>query len=128
MTRSSLARLESIRLQLAVAADSGWDVHHMDVKSGFLNGELEEDVYVQQPAGFTAKGKEHLVLRLDKALYCLKKAPRAWNTKLDACLVKLDFTRCESEHGMYARGATPATSSSSSWRCRACSRCPTSGC
>ena len=48
------------------------------------------------------------MLRLSKALYGLKQAPRAWNTKLDACLVKLGFARCESEHGMYARGATPS--------------------
>jgi len=47
------------------------------------------------------------VLRLAKALYGLKQAPRAWNTKLDACLIKLDFKQCESEHGMYAQGATP---------------------
>ena len=103
-----VARLESVRLLLAVAASAGWDVHHMDVKSAFLNGELEEEVYVQQPLGFAAAGKEHLVLRLDKALYGLKQAPRAWNTKLDACLVKLGFARCESEHDMYAQGATPS--------------------
>ena len=57
-----VARLESVRLLLALAACSGWDVHHMDVKSAFLNGELEEEVYVQQPPGFAAAGKEHLVL------------------------------------------------------------------
>lgn len=79
----------------------------MDVKPAFLNGELEEEVYVHQPPSFAAVGKQHLVLRLDKALYGLKQAPRAWNTKLDACLVKLSFTQCESDHGMYARGATP---------------------
>ena len=103
-----VARLESVRLLLAAAASAGWGVHHMDVKSAFLNGELEEEVYVQQPSGFAAKGKEHMVLRLDKALYGLKQAPRAWNTKLDSCLVRLGFARCESEHGMYARGATPS--------------------
>ena len=57
-----VARLESVRLLLALAASHGWDVHHMDVKSAFLNGVLEEEVYVQQPSGFAAKGKEHLVL------------------------------------------------------------------
>jgi hypothetical protein len=88
-----VARLESVRLLLALAASAGWDVHHMDVKSTFLNGELEEEVYVQQPPGFAATGKEHLVLRLAKALYGLKQAPRAWNTKLDACLVKLGFAQ-----------------------------------
>ena len=57
-----MARLESVRLLLALAASAGWDVHHMDFKSAFLNGELEEEVYVQQPIGFAAVGKEHLVL------------------------------------------------------------------
>src|SRR5664279_1306092 len=77
----------------------------MYIKSAFLNGMLEEEVYVQQPPGFAAAGKEHLVLRLEKALYGLKQASRAWNTKLDACLVRLGFSKCESEAGMYARGA-----------------------
>jgi hypothetical protein len=72
-----VARLESVRLLLALAAGSGWGVHHMDVKSAFLNGELQEEVYAAQPPGFAVKGQEHLVLRLDKALYGLKQAPRA---------------------------------------------------
>src|SRR5664279_1609719 len=67
-----VARLESIRLLLALAVGAGWPVHHMDVKSAFLNGVLEEEVYVQQPPGFAANGREHLVLRLEKALYGLK--------------------------------------------------------
>jgi hypothetical protein len=58
---------------------------------------------VQQPSGFAAAGKGYLVLRLYKALCGLKQAPRTWNTKLDACLVKLGFAQCKSEHGMYAR-------------------------
>jgi hypothetical protein len=66
---------------------------------------LEEEVYVQQPPGFATTGKEHLVLRLDKALYNLKKVPRAGNTKLDSYLVKLDVAQCKSEHNMYERGA-----------------------
>jgi hypothetical protein len=56
---------------------------------------LEEEVYVQQPPGFATTGKEHLVLRLDKALYNLKKVPRAGNTKLDSYLVKLDVAQCK---------------------------------
>jgi len=61
---------------LAVAAQEGWLVHHMDVKSAFLNGELEEEVYVQQPPGFIAAGHEEKVLKLNKALYGLRQAPR----------------------------------------------------
>ena len=73
----------------------------MDVKSAFLNGELEEEVYVKQPDGYIKKGREHLVMRLKKALYGLKQALRAWYTKLDKCLRSLDFTRSSQEHAVY---------------------------
>jgi 6-phosphofructokinase len=69
---ATVARLESVRLLLAVAAHEGWEVHHMDVKSAFLNGELQEEVYVAHLAGFMVSGMEHKVLRLKKALYGLR--------------------------------------------------------
>jgi len=99
-----VARLDSVRALLAVAAHEGWKVHHLDVKSAFLNGELAEEVYVAQPPGFSIPGREHQVLRLHKALYGLRQAPRAWNSKLDSTLVALGFTRCSEEHGVYVRG------------------------
>src|SRR6185312_2692389 len=74
-----VARIESVRLLLALAAQEGWPVHHMDVKSAYLNGELQEEVYVRQPPGFVVEGQEDKVLRLDRALYGLRQAPRAWN-------------------------------------------------
>jgi len=77
-----VARMESVRLLLALAAVRSWKVHHLDVKSAFLNGELAEEVYVQQPPGFVIAGEEHKVLCLRKALYGLRQAPRAWNIKL----------------------------------------------
>ena len=69
--------MESVRLLLALAAAKDWRVHHFDVKSAFLNGELAKMVFVRQPLGFTTKGEEHRVLRLRKALYGLRQAPRA---------------------------------------------------
>ena len=66
-----MARMESVRL-LALAAQEGWHVHHMDVKSAFLNGDLKEEVYVHQPPGFAIPCKEGKVLRLRKALYGLR--------------------------------------------------------
>jgi hypothetical protein len=63
-----VTRLDSVRLLIAIAAHSGWEVHHLDVKSAFLNGELEEEVYVTQPPGFERAGEEDKVLRLSKAL------------------------------------------------------------
>jgi hypothetical protein len=99
-----VARLDTVRLILAMAANRGWQVHHLDVKLAFLRGELEEEVYVKQPEGYEVKGKENHVLRLSKALYGLRRAPRAWNLRLDRCLKKLKFKRCASEQAVYIRG------------------------
>jgi hypothetical protein len=72
-----VARLEAVRLLLALVANQGWEVHHMDVKSAFLNGNLMEEVYVSQPLGFVMTGREDKVLKLRNALYGLHQAPRA---------------------------------------------------
>lgn len=61
----------------------GWNLHQLDVKPAFLNGELEEEVYVDQPPGFVKKGSEYRVFKLKKALYGLKHVPRAWNKKIN---------------------------------------------
>jgi hypothetical protein len=79
-------------------------VHHMDVKTTFLNGDLQEEVFIEQPPGFSRPGQEHKVLRLHKALYGLHQAPRAWNQKLHEKLGLLGFIRSESEHAIYCRG------------------------
>jgi len=99
-----VARLDTVRFMLALAANLGWKVHHLDVKSAFLHEELEEEVYVSQPEDYVVKGKEQSVFRLSKALYGLKQAPRAWNVKLDKSLKKLGFSRCLSEQAVYTRG------------------------
>jgi len=64
-----IARMESVRVLLALAAQEGWRVHHMDVKSAFRNGDLKEEVCIRQPPGFVIIGKENKVVRLRKALY-----------------------------------------------------------
>ncbi|KAK3137468.1 hypothetical protein QOZ80_5BG0452680 [Eleusine coracana subsp. coracana] len=99
-----VARMESVRLLLALAAQEGWCVHHMDVKSAFLNGDLKEEVYVHQPPGFVIPGKEDKVLRLRKALYGLRQAPRAWNAKLDSTLKGMGFEQSPHEAAIYRRG------------------------
>jgi hypothetical protein len=98
-----VARLDTVRLLVALATHSGWEIHHMDVKSAFLNGELQEEVFVQQPEGYVKKGSEHKVLKLKKALYGLRQAPRAWNSKLDVTLRALDFLKSSSEPAIYIR-------------------------
>jgi hypothetical protein len=99
-----VARLEAVRLLLAMAAHEGWAVHHMDVKTAFLNGDLQEEVFVQQAPGFAQPGEEHKVYKLHKALYGLHQAPRAWNEKLDEKMCVLGFEKCPSEHAIYCRG------------------------
>jgi hypothetical protein len=76
----------------------------MDVKSAFLNDDLQEEVYVHQPSGFAIPGKEGKVLRLRKALYVLRQAPRAWNAKLDSTLKRMGFKQSLHEAAVYRRG------------------------
>jgi len=99
-----VARIETVRVMLALAAQGGREVHHMDVKSAFLNGDLSESVYVQQSPGFVV-GNGDKVLKLKKALYGLKQAPQAWNAKLDCELVGLGFVRSKLDHVVYRRNS-----------------------
>ncbi|KAG7533591.1 Reverse transcriptase RNA-dependent DNA polymerase [Arabidopsis thaliana x Arabidopsis arenosa] len=98
-----VARIETIRLIIAIAASNGWEVHHLDVKTAFLHGELKEEVYVCQPEGYIAKGAENKVYKLHKALYGLKQAPRAWNNKLNQILTELKFEKCSKEPSLYQK-------------------------
>ncbi|XP_027905827.1 uncharacterized protein LOC114165383 [Vigna unguiculata] len=77
-TFAPVARLDTIRTLIALAAQKGWSIYQLDFKSAFLNGVLEEEIYIEQPPGFVVKGQEAKVLRLKKALYGLKQVPRAW--------------------------------------------------
>ncbi|KAG7553438.1 GAG-pre-integrase domain [Arabidopsis thaliana x Arabidopsis arenosa] len=98
-----VARIETIRFILALAASNGWEVHHLDVKTAFLHGELKEVVFVGQPEGFEIKGSETKVYKLHKALYGLKQAPRAWNNKLNSILKELKFVKCSKEPSLYRK-------------------------
>ena len=99
-----IERMESVRLLIALAVQESWKIHHMGVKSAFLNGELEGDVYVNQPPGFIKEGEEHKVLKSHKILYGLWQGPREWNIKLDRTLISLGFEKAPLEHAMYKRG------------------------
>ena len=96
-----VARMETIRVLLALAAVFGCKVHHLDVKSAFLNGEISEDIYVKQREVYEILGKEHHVYKLRKALYSLKQAPRAWYSKLDKSLLELGLIRSNHEPAVY---------------------------
>nr|GEV28658.1 ribonuclease H-like domain, reverse transcriptase, RNA-dependent DNA polymerase [Tanacetum cinerariifolium] len=86
-----------------------WEVHHLDVKSAFLHGDLKEEVYVTQPEGFVKRQDNGKVYRLIKALYGLRQAPRAWNIKLDNTLKSLDFKKCALEQAIYTKTSKDST-------------------
>jgi hypothetical protein len=90
-TFASVARLEAIRILLAFSVAKGFKLHQMDVKSSFLNGVLEEEVYVRQPSGFESEKYPHRMYKLRKALYGLKQTPRAWYGMLRGFMFERGF-------------------------------------
>ena len=86
---------------LSLAASRGLLVHQMDVKTPFLNGELEEEIYMEQPDGFIAQGQEGKVYRLIKSLYGLKQAPKQWHENFDKTLTSAGFTVNEADTCVY---------------------------
>ena len=76
-TFSPVIRFESLQLLLVLAILENWEIHQMDIKSVFLHGNLDEEIYMKQPQGFVIAGSEHLVCQLQKALYGLKQASQA---------------------------------------------------
>ncbi|KAJ7978961.1 Retrovirus-related Pol polyprotein from transposon TNT 1-94 [Quillaja saponaria] len=98
-----VARLETIRLLISFAAHKHWKIYQLDVKSAFLHGFLEEEVYVDQPKGYVIEGQEDKVLKLKKVLYGLKQAPRAWNNRIDKYFQENGFIRCPHEYALYVK-------------------------
>ena len=91
---SPVVKHTSIRLLLSIAAQYDMEIEQMDVKTAFLHGDLEEDIYMSQPEGFVETGKENLVCRLRKSLYGLKQSPRQWYKRFDTYMLKIGYTRC----------------------------------
>eukprot|EP00253_Pinus_taeda_P032559 PITA_32559 len=100
-TFAPVARYTLIRSIISIAAEMGWKIHQMDVKTAFLNGFIQEEVYIEQPQGFEVHGKESHVCRLKKALYGLKQAPRAWYSRIDTYLQGMGFTKSEADPNLY---------------------------
>lgn len=89
------------RLVLALAALEDWEIHQWDVKSAFPNADIREEIYVKQPTGFEAKGREQLVCRLYKALYGLKQSAREWEITLREALSALDLRPTQIDQSVY---------------------------
>jgi hypothetical protein len=102
-TFSPVSRMEAIRLLLAYACSKNIKVYQMDVKSAFLNGELEEEVYIEQPEGFQLSENADYVCKLKKSLYGLKQTPRAWYSRLDKYLQQEGFRKGSADNNLYIK-------------------------
>ena len=90
---------------LALAVELDLHIDHMDVSTAFLNGDLKETVYMEQPENFIVRGKEEKVCLLKRSVYGLKQSSRAWNEKLNNVLIAMNFKRLNSEPCLYQRNA-----------------------
>jgi hypothetical protein len=100
---SPVAKLTSIRFILSIFVSFDLEVEQMDVKTTFLHGDLEEEIYMKQPEGFVVKGKKELICKLKKSLYGLKQSPRMWYQNFDTYILGLRFVRSRVDHCVYSK-------------------------
>ena len=102
-TYSPVSRITSIRTLIAIASLNNMEIHQMDVKTAFLNGELDEEIYMEQPEGFVVQGQENKVCKLVKSLYGLKQAPKQWHEKFDHTMLSHRFKINECDKCVYIK-------------------------
>ena len=100
---SPVAQFSTISTLLAFAVERKMQIHQMDVVSAFLNGELREEIYMQQPPGYIQSGKEELVCKLKKSIYGLKQSPRCWNERFCEHLKSLGFKESGADPCVFIR-------------------------
>ena len=101
-TFAPVAKLNTIRVLLSVAANLDWSLHQLDIKNAFLNGELKEEVYMTLPPGFE-KGRCDKVCKLKKSLYGLKQSPRVWFDRFSKVLKSEGYKQALSDHTMFVK-------------------------
>src|SRR3954465_2694531 len=102
-TFSPVSSKDSFIIVMALVAHYDLELHQMDVKTAFLNGDLNEDVYMTQPEGFVAEGKEHMACRLKKSIYGLKQASRKWYLKFNKIIRTFGFKENEMDNCIYVK-------------------------
>jgi hypothetical protein len=102
-TFAPVVKFNTIRCILAIGATMDLEMHQMDVKTAFLNGDLEEEIYMEQPEGFVEEGQEDLVCKVNKALYGLRQSQRVWNKRINKSLVSKGFKRSHADPSLYIK-------------------------
>ena len=100
-----VAKTDSIRFLLAFATAQDFEIHQVDVKSAFLNGKFQETIYMSQPKGYIAKGKEDWVWQLNQTLYRLQQSSRIWYQKLRDALLELGFNSSAADPCVFIRSS-----------------------
>lgn len=99
--------LKSIRILLSIATFYDYEIWQMDVKTAFLNGNLEKSIYMSQPEGFIEQDQEQKVCKLKKSIYGLKQASRSWNIRFDTAIKSYGFEQNVDEPCVYKRSSIP---------------------
>lgn len=102
-TFSPVAKLNTVRVLLSVAVNLDWPLYQLDVRNAFLHGNLEEEVYMDIPPGYTESSKSNMVCKLQKALYGLKQSPRAWFGRFNQAMKKYGFSQSNSDHTLFLK-------------------------
>ena len=102
-TFAPVARYTSIRTIISLVFIFGWKMYQMDVKTAFLNGNIDQEVFIEQLEGFVLHSRDSHVCRLRKALYGLKQAPKVWYERIDGFLKDLGFQKSDVDSNIYLR-------------------------
>ena len=102
-TFSLVVRFASVQLILAIVANLNLELYQMDIKTAFLNGELDEEIYMDQPIGFVTKGQKHKVCKLKQSIYGLKQSSRQWNLRVYRVILSNGFTMIKEDYCVYVK-------------------------
>jgi len=102
-TFAPVAKLNTIRVLLSLAANQDWPLHQLGIKNAFLNGDLEEEVYMEIPSGLETSSNINRVCRLKKSLYGLKQSPRAWFDRFTKTVAQYGYSQCQANHTLFVK-------------------------
>ncbi|RVW69268.1 Copia protein [Vitis vinifera] len=102
-TFAPVAKLNTIRILLSLAVNQDWCLQQLDIKNAFLNGDLEEEVYMEIPPGFEESMAKNQVCKLQKSLYGLKQSPRAWFDRFTKAVLKLGYKQGQADHTLFVK-------------------------
>lgn len=102
-TFAPVAKLNTIRVLLSLAVNLDWALHQLDFKNAFLNGDSEEEVYMEIPSGLETRSNINKVCKLKKSLYGLKQSPQAWFDRFTKAVKRNGFSQCQSDHTLFVK-------------------------